>query len=175
MFEKTVLKVPKTFQKNIFSRFPFLVIRTVQCTTYNYTENGIHYKGCLWVIPELSKLFGSTYDGLVFNKLTEEFLNFRTLSIIALLEIPGNSLLTGAASFSNVFSKFWKKSRKSSVKESLYSKLQAFKLQPPALPCMFLNFWKISEIQKQALTCSLQNSCSKEVFGKVPGSPASLL
>ena len=30
--------------------------------------------------------------------------------------------------------------------EFLYSKLQAFQLQPPALPCMFLKFWKIPEI-----------------------------
>ena len=30
--------------------------------------------------------------------------------------------------------------------EFLYSKLQAFELQPPALPCMFLKFWKIPEI-----------------------------
>ena len=28
----------------------------------------------------------------------------------------------------------------------LCGKLQAFRLHPPALPCMFLNFWKIPEI-----------------------------
>ena len=27
-----------------------------------------------------------------------------------------------------------------------FSKLQVIKLQPPALPCMFLKFWKILEI-----------------------------
>ena len=31
------------------------------------------------------------------------------------------------------------------------SKLQVFKLQPPALPCMFLKFWKIPEI-----TCAVE-------------------
>ena len=30
--------------------------------------------------------------------------------------------------------------------EFLCGKLQAFKLQPPALPCMFLKFWKIPKI-----------------------------
>ena len=32
-----------------------------------------------------------------------------------------------------------------------FSKLQVFKLQPPALPCMFLKFWKFSEI-----TCAVE-------------------
>ena len=32
-----------------------------------------------------------------------------------------------------------------------FSKLQLFKLQPPALPCMFLKFWKIHEI-----TCAVE-------------------
>ena len=48
---------------------------------------------------------------------------------------------------------------------------------------MFLKFGKIPEItravdsflQKQTLTVSLQNSCSKELFGKVPGRPASVI
>ena len=32
-----------------------------------------------------------------------------------------------------------------------FNKLQVFKLQPPALPCMFLKFWKIPEI-----TCAVE-------------------
>ena len=32
-----------------------------------------------------------------------------------------------------------------------FSKLQVFKLQPPALPCMFLKFWKFPEI-----TCAVE-------------------
>ena len=64
-----------------------------------------------------------------------------------------------------------------------FSKLQVFKLQPLALPCMFLKFWKIPEIrvlwssflQKQALTSSFRIAALKSFFGKIPGRSARVL
>ena len=63
----------------------------------------------------------------------------------------------------------------------VFSKLQVFNYSlQPNLGCFKL--WKIPEItgvwvsflQKQVLTASLQNSCSKELFGKLQGRPASV-
>ena len=73
--------------------------------------------------------------------------------------------------------------------EFLYSKLQAFKLQPLVLPCTFLKFWKISEItfavkflfieagSQRFSTEQLKKFCfnPKKLIGKDQGRPRSVL
>ena len=102
------------FPEKLFQQSSVLAIQAVQCTTYNYTENGIHRKGFLRVVCELSRMLGSTCVGSFFNKVTKEisgFYNSVEYSVmqivlfqkVALLEIPGNSLLTGVGNFLKIF------------------------------------------------------------------------
>ena len=77
---------------------------------------------------------------LPFNKIVRlystAYCRIKKPTIDAFLELQ---------TFSRSFENFGKCPGKALLWSS-FSKLQVIKLQPPALPCMFLKFWKILEI-----------------------------
>ena len=94
--------------------------------------------------------------------------------------VTKNELLTKL--FKSVLKIIENLSRKSSsVMEFYFSELQAYKLNPSGLRVFKILdnswdnvCWGVRFLQKQALSDYMQNNYSKQLFGKLSGSPASI-